>query len=138
MKLPEGFEDLFDDAVKAFLVLTTMRGPEQPSVAPVWFVADDRGLLFMSDVDSVKDRNIRRQARVAAVLMAEGEHARYVSVHGTAERIDAGELDAASLYRRIVRRYEGRDPRDPQPSATMYFRIVPDAMFGYDYRDYEA
>ena len=138
VQIPDGYADLFDDSVTGFLVVATMRGPDQPSVAPVWFVADDLGLLFTSDDDSVKARNVRRQPHVAGVVLAEGEHARYVSVRGRVEEVVATGEDVVAVYRRIVRRYEQRDPADPEPVGTAFFRLVPERMIGYDYRDYEA
>lgn len=138
MEIPEGYQDLFDDAVVGFLVVATLSGPDRAAIAPVWFVADERGLVFTSDDDSVKARNVRRQPGVAGVVLAEGEHARYVSVRGLVEELDASSNDIAAVYRRIVRRYEHRDPTDPDPEGMAYFRLVPDRMNGYDYRDYEA
>jgi nitroimidazol reductase NimA-like FMN-containing flavoprotein (pyridoxamine 5'-phosphate oxidase superfamily) len=138
VQIPEGFTDLFDDAVVGFLVVATLSTPDKAAVAPVWFVSDDRGLVFTSDDDSVKARNVRRQPNVAAVVLEEGEHARYVSVRGAVEELHAGVDDVAGLYRRIVRRYEHREPTEPDPDGTAYFRLVPDRMNGYDYRDYQA
>ncbi len=138
MQIPEGYDDLFDDAAVGFLVVATLSGPDKAAVAPVWFVSDDRGLVFTSDDDSVKARNVRRQPNVAAVVLEEGEHARYVSVRGTVEELHAGVDDLAGLYRRIVQRYEHREPTEPDPEGTAYFRLVPDRMNGYDYRDYQA
>ncbi len=46
MDIPAGFEDLFADSTLSFLALATVRPDGSPVVVPVWFVADDRGLLF--------------------------------------------------------------------------------------------
>ena len=136
MDLPDGFDDLFDDATKAFIVLATMRDSSQPVVAPLWFVADEWGLLFTSDYGAAKVRDIRARPEVAGIVMAEGVHERYVSVRGTAVEIvdPASEgIDTEQVYRRIVRRYEGREPSEPFDGALI--RLTPHRATGYDYRD---
>ena len=109
MRIPSGFEDLFDDATKAFLALATVRPDGSPVVVPVWFVADDTGLLFSTGVDSFKARDMRERPVVAGMVMEEGEHARYVSVRGTAHEVltpDSSRFWPADLW----------DPGHPQPS----------------------
>lgn len=134
MDVPQGFEDLFDDSSRAFLVLATLRTPGTPVAAPVWFVTDATGLLFTSDGSAAKVGDLRTRPPVAGVVMAENEHERYVSVRGTAVELTGAEgFDEEGTYRRIVRRYEGHDPDGPFGGVT--FRIVPDRLTGYDYRD---
>jgi nitroimidazol reductase NimA-like FMN-containing flavoprotein (pyridoxamine 5'-phosphate oxidase superfamily) len=133
--LPEGYQDLFDDASRAFLVLSTVRGSGEPVVAPLWFVTDDEGLLFTTGMTAAKTRDLRARPGVAGIVMAEGEHERYVSVRGRAEELGgmgAGAIDAEAIHQRIVRRYEGHDPTEPLEGTV--FRLVPVRVTGYDYR----
>ena len=135
MQIPAGFHDLFDDSTKAFLALATVRPDGSPVVTPVWFVSDDEGLLFSTGVDSLKARDMRERSAVAGMVMLEGEHARYVSVRGRAHELvdpESQGLDPEALFRRIVRRYEGHDPREPHTDR--FFRLVPSKLTGYDYR----
>ncbi|HUW17617.1 MAG TPA: pyridoxamine 5'-phosphate oxidase family protein [Actinomycetes bacterium] len=136
MDLPEGYQDLFDDASRAFLVLSTVRGSGEPVVAPLWFVTDDEGLLFTTGMTAAKTRDLRARPGVAGIVMAEGEHERYVSVRGRAVELGGPEavtVDAEAVHRRIVRRYEGHDPAEPLDGTV--FRLVPLRVTGYDYRD---
>lgn len=135
MDIPTGYEDLFEDTTLAFLALATVRASGEPVVVPVWFVTDDAGLLFTTEADSHKARDIRARPRVAGIVMAEGEHGRYVSVRGTAAEIldpKSEGIDPVTLYRRIVRRYEGKDSVESLTDPV--FRIVPQRITGYDYR----
>lgn len=135
MNIPAGFEDLFADDTCAYLALATVRPDGSPVVAPVWFVADAGGLFFSTGTDSLKARDMRERPLVAGMVMEEGEHARYVSVRGTADEVldaVAEGLDAQALYRRIVRRYEGHDPAGEH--TDVFFRLVPSKVTGYDYR----
>jgi PPOX class probable F420-dependent enzyme len=138
VRAPEGYEDLFDDTTKSFLALATVRASGSPVVVPVWFVTDETGLVFTTDDDAFKAKDMRARPSVAGMVMAEGEHARYVSVRGTASDVsDTFTPDTAeSLHRRIVQRYEGRDPTAPFEGAI--FRLVPERMSGYDYRDFKS
>jgi len=139
MDVPKDFEDLFDDASRALLVLATMREAAEPVVAPVWFVSDESGLLFSSDHTAAKVRDIRARPQVGGVVMAEGDHLRYVSVRGdVVEVVDPGAegIDVQAVYRRIVRRYEGRDPA--QPFDGVLFWLVPRRTTGYDYHELSA
>jgi Pyridoxamine 5'-phosphate oxidase len=136
MDVPAGFEDLFDDGSRAFLALATMRSADEPVVAPVWFVTDASGLLFTTGTGSAKARDMRLRPFVAGIVMAEGDHERYVSVRGPAVELTdlvAEGIDAEDLHRRIVRRYEGRDPSGPFDGTV--FRLVAGRVTGYDYRD---
>ncbi len=136
MKIPNGFEDLFADETLAYLALATVRPDGSPVVVPVWFVADADGLLFSTGADSLKARDMRERPLVAGMVMEEGEHARYVSVRGTAHEVldpYAEGIDAQALYRRIVRRYEGHDPSGKH--TDVFFRLIPTMVSGYDYRD---
>ncbi len=135
MDVPAGFEDLFDDSMRAFLALATIRSSGEPVVVPVWFASDELGLVFSTGRDSRKARDMRSRPSVAGMVMAEGEHERYVSVRGVAHEVvdPASEgIDPQALYRRIVRRYEGHDPSGPH--TDVFFRLVPRLMTGYDYR----
>jgi pyridoxine/pyridoxamine 5'-phosphate oxidase len=136
MDVPDGYHDLFDDASRVFLVLSTIRESGEPVVAPLWFVSDDEGLLFMTGTTAAKTKDLRARPRVAGIVMAEGEHERYVSVRGLAVELGGPEsaaLDAEAVHRRIVRRYEGHDPAEPLDGTI--FRLVPLRVTGYDYRD---
>lgn len=135
MDVPPGFEDLFDDDVRAFLALATTRPSGDPVVVPVWFVSDAQGLIFSTGTDAWKTRDMRARPSVAGMVMAEGEHERYVSVRGTAHEMGdlaAEGIDREALHRRIVRRYEGRDPSGPH--TDVFFRLIPTRITGYDYR----
>ena len=135
MNIPADFEDLFADDTLAYLALATVRPDGSPVVVPVWFVADEGGLIFSTGTDSLKARDMRARPMVAGMVMEEGERARYVSVRGTAREVldpVAEGIDPQALYRRIVRRYEGRDPVGEH--TDVYFRLIPTKVSGYDYR----
>jgi PPOX class probable F420-dependent enzyme len=138
MEFPDGYADLFADDTASFLVLGTSSGDDRVAVAPVWFWTDDRGLVFTSDDDSIKARNVRRQPEVAGAVLPQSDYARYVSVRGVVEELHGDQDDVADLYRRIVARYQTEPLLEPEPADMAYFRLVPRRMRGYDFRDYQA
>lgn len=128
--IPADYADLLDDATPATLILTTLRRDGLPVLAPVWFVAEGEGLLIAMDLTSLKARHIRNDPRVAAVILAPHEHNRYLHLHGQArERPD---LDPQAVYRRIIWKYEHREPEEPTTLGLV--EVVPTELRGFDYR----
>ena len=61
--IPEGFEDLFEK--KSFAHLATLNADGSPQNTPVWLEFDGTHILINSSKGRKKDRNMRREARVA-------------------------------------------------------------------------
>jgi PPOX class probable F420-dependent enzyme len=129
--IPTDYADLLDDATPATLILTTLRRDGLPVLAPVWFVAEGDGLLIVMDSNSLKARHIRNDPRVAAVILAPHEHNRYLHLHGQAR--EQPDLDVQALYRRILWKYERREPEEP--TTLILVEVLPTHARGFDYRD---
>jgi PPOX class probable F420-dependent enzyme len=101
------------DEVRSFLLtgtrtakLATVRADGRPHLAPVWFVLDGDDILFNTSDDTVKARNIRRDARVSIVVDDETYPYAFVMIEGTATLSD--DLDAVRAWAtRIGARYAG-------------------------------
>lgn len=128
--IPADYADLLDDATPATLVLTTLRRDRLPVLAPVWFVAEGDGLLIAMDPNSLKARHIRNDPRVAAVILAPHEHNRYLHLHRQGRERPG--LDAQAVYRRLVWKYERREPEEPTTLSLV--EVVPTQLRGFDYR----
>jgi hypothetical protein len=79
-----------DDERRSFLSegrrtakLATVRADGSPHVVPVGFVLDGDDWVFMTSADSVKGRNLQRDARVSLCVDEVDPHA-FVTVTGTA------------------------------------------------------
>jgi PPOX class probable F420-dependent enzyme len=59
--------------------VATVMDDGRPHVMPVWFVLDDEQLVFTTGADSVKGRNLRRDARVS--LLVDDQAPPYAFVH---------------------------------------------------------
>jgi PPOX class probable F420-dependent enzyme len=105
----------FPNEQRAFLLygtrtgkLATVREDGRPHVVPIWFVMDGDTLIFTTGENSVKARNIRRDARVALCVDDETPPYAFITVEGTAAMsADLGEL--LHWATRIGRRYMGED-----------------------------
>jgi PPOX class probable F420-dependent enzyme len=59
--------------------VATVMDDGRPHVMPVWFVVDCEQLVFTTGADSVKGRNLRRDARIA--LLVDDQTPPYAFVH---------------------------------------------------------
>jgi PPOX class probable F420-dependent enzyme len=89
---------------------TTMAGGA-PHVMPVWFVLDGDDLVFTTDADSVKGRNLRRDPRAAVVV--DDQAAPYAFVHMRGSVTLGEDLDELLRFATAIGgRYMGADKRD--------------------------
>jgi PPOX class probable F420-dependent enzyme len=114
--------------------ISTTRSDGRPHVAPVWFALDGDDLLFTTGAETVKGRNLLRDARVC--LSVDDAHApyAYVVVEGTVTTTE----EPAELLRWatiIARRYVGDDlaeefGRRYGVAGEMVVRVTPTKITG--------
>ena len=86
--------------------LTTIRPDGSPHSTPVWFTYDGERFRFIMDSDSVKARNVRRDARVSICIATHEEPYEYVVVNGSGE---IGAEGVEELTRSLSVRYIGQE-----------------------------
>ncbi|HSY12673.1 MAG TPA: PPOX class F420-dependent oxidoreductase [Verrucomicrobiae bacterium] len=84
-KIPEEYMDLFKK--KAFASFTTLMADGSPQTTPVWVDFVDGKLLVNSALGRQKDKNVRREPRVAVTLMDPDNPYRYLEVRGRISEI---------------------------------------------------
>ncbi|HEX8629126.1 MAG TPA: PPOX class F420-dependent oxidoreductase [Catenuloplanes sp.] len=131
MDIPESARAVIESGRLAHLVTINKDG--SPQVTIVWVgLADDEIVIGKLGVDQ-KVRNIRRDARVALSIEAEGDQygmQNYLVVEGTA-RIEEG--GAPALLRQLAQRYVGPGtefPPMPNPPEGYVIRIQPTRVRG--------
>lgn len=103
--------EIFTDRQKAYLaypryaILTTLMSDGGPQSTVIWYIRDGDDLVFTSEADALKVRNMHRDSRVSLVVADGG---RYVSVRGKVE-IDENDEIAAQWLLRIAKRYYGEE-----------------------------
>jgi PPOX class probable F420-dependent enzyme len=106
-QIPEAFRPLLGDDVKAFANLGTLLPDGSPQVTPVWFDTAGDTIRVNSAKGRWKDRNMRRDGRVALAIMDPQNPYRYVQIRGRVERITEDGADAH--IDRLAKKYMGAD-----------------------------
>ncbi len=104
-KIPDGYMDLFQK--KAFGSFTTLMPDGSPQTTPVWVDYADGKVLVDSAVGRQKDKNVRRDPRVAITLIDPDNPYRYLEVRG---RVSEVTLEGADkLIDKLAKKYLGVD-----------------------------
>jgi len=80
--ISERYADLLKDETKAFGCLATLMKDGSPQLTPVWFSTDGTHILINSAKGRVKDRNMRRDGRVALTIVDPKNPYRYLQIRG--------------------------------------------------------
>ena len=103
--IPEKYLDLFSK--RAFGSLSTLMPDGTPQVTPVWVDYDGGYVLFNSARGRQKDRNLRRDPRLALAILDPDNPYRYIEVRGRV--IDVTEQGADDHIDRLAKKYLGAD-----------------------------
>jgi PPOX class probable F420-dependent enzyme len=103
--IPESYLDLIKDETKAFAYLATLMKDGSPQLTPIWFNTDETFILINSAIGRIKDRNMRREPRVAFVITDPKNPYRYIQIRGKIVEITTngagGHIDA------LAKKYTG-------------------------------
>jgi PPOX class probable F420-dependent enzyme len=103
--IPQNFRDLFNK--RAFAALTTLMPDGSPQTTPVWVDFDGQYVIFNSAKGRQKDRNVRRDPRVALAIVDPDNPYRYLEVRGKVAEIT--EDGAAAHIDKMAKKYLGVD-----------------------------
>jgi PPOX class probable F420-dependent enzyme len=84
-QVPDKYQDLFKK--KAFANLVTLNPDGSPQVTPVWVDFDGKHVRINSALGRLKDKNIRRDPRVALSIQDPDNPYRYLEVRGKVSEI---------------------------------------------------
>ena len=116
---PEQYLDLFQK--KAFAAFTTLMPDGGPQTTPVWVDYQNGEVWVNSAVGRRKDKNVRRDPRVALSIMDPDNPYRYVEVRGTVVSITGDGADAH--IDRMAKKYMDQDVypfRQPGEQRVLY------------------
>ena len=124
--IPQQFRDLLTK--KAFASLATVMADGSPQVTPVWFDDDGTHLRVNSAKGRVKDRNMRRNARVALSIMDPENPYRHLAIRGRVEEIT--ETGADAHIDSLSKKYLGKDryPNRRPGEVRVIYRIRPERV----------
>ena len=92
--------------------LATRRSDGRPHVTPVWFILDFGDLVFTTNRDTVKAKNLHHDPRVMLVVDDEKPPFAFVQVEATAVIDEMSPEQLLSWTTRIAERYMGRASSD--------------------------
>jgi PPOX class probable F420-dependent enzyme len=102
--IPENYKDLLEK--QAFGNLGTLMQDGSPQVTPVWVDYDGKYVRFNSAKGRVKDKNIRRDPRVAVTLQDPANPYRYLEVRGRV--VEITENGADDHINKLSQKYLGK------------------------------
>lgn len=122
--VPAGFKDLLQTTTLA--TLATIMPDGSPQATPVWFSCDGNDILVNSAKGRAKDRNMRRDPRVAVTIVDPANPYRYLEVRGKVSAItEAGadaHIDALAKAYLNVPSYPNRTAQE----VRVIYRITPE------------
>ncbi len=122
--IPEKFVDLFKKP--AFAALATLMPDGSPQVTPVWIDYDGKYVYFNSALGRVKDKNVRRDARVAISIQDPDNPYRYLEVRGRV--VDITENGANDSINKLSQKYIGKAsyPYGQPGEVRVLYKIEPE------------
>jgi PPOX class probable F420-dependent enzyme len=124
--IPESFRDLF--VKRAFAHLGTVMADGSPQVTPVWCDLDGDCIRVNSAKGRVKDKNMRRNQKVALSILDPDNPYRYLAVRGAVEEIT--EKGADAHIDSLAKKYLGKDryPYRQRGEVRVIYRIRPERV----------
>jgi PPOX class probable F420-dependent enzyme len=124
MTFPNDFLYLLTDETRALLYLATVMPDGSPQLTPLWFNTDGDDILINTNEGRVKDKNMRRDPRVALVIQDPQEQDRYLGIRGKV--VDSTREGADEHINQLSLKYYGK-PWTAQPGQRrIIYRIRPE------------
>ncbi len=124
--IPVAYRDLL--AKKAFAHLATVGADGAPQVTPVWVDDDGTHVRFNTARGRVKERNLRRNPRVALSIIDPDNPYRYLQVRGRA--VEMTETGADEHIDALSQKYLGQDtyPFRRAGEVRVTVKILPESI----------
>ena len=124
--IPEAYKDLFQK--KAFANLATLMADGRPQVTPVWCDFDGSHIRINSAKGRVKDKNMRRNKKVALSIVDPDNAYRHLAVQG--EVVEITEQGADAHINGLAKKYLGKDqyPYRQPGEVRVTYKIRPDRV----------
>lgn len=122
--VPEKFRDLFNK--RAFASLATTMPDGTPQVTPVWIDYDGKHIIFNSAKGRQKDRNVRREPRVAVAIIDPDNPYRFLEIRGRV--VEITEKGADEHIDKMAKKYMGKDkyPGRAPGEVRVIYKIAPE------------
>ena len=128
-EIPKAYLDLFSKP--AFAHLVTLMPDGSPQVTPVWVDLDGNTVIVNTAKGRLKDRNMKRDPRVALAVSDPANPYRYVQVRGRVSDITENGGDAH--IDKMAKKYLNQDtyPYRQPGEVRVVYRITPEHVQAY-------
>lgn len=122
--IPEKYRDLFSK--RAFASLATIMPNGDPQVTPVWCDLEGDLVVINSAKGRQKDRNLRRDPRVALAIIDPDNPYRYLELRGKV--VEITEQGADAHINKMAKKYLGADkyPYAQPDEVRVMYKIRPE------------
>ena len=122
--IPEKYRDLFSK--RAFASLATLMPDGRPQVTPVWCNLEGNFVVFNSAKGRQKDKNVRRDPRVAMAIVDPDNPYRYLEIRGRV--VEITEEGAGAYIDKLAKNYLGVDkyPYAQPGEVRVIYKIKPE------------
>ncbi|HZR57115.1 MAG TPA: PPOX class F420-dependent oxidoreductase [Terriglobales bacterium] len=122
--IPDKYRDLFSK--RAFANLGTLMPDGRPQVTPVWVDLDGDYVIFNSAKGRQKDKNVRRDPRVALTIVDPENPYRYLEIRGRVAEIT--EHGANESIDKLAKKYLGVDkyPYGQPGEVRVIYKVQPE------------
>ena len=123
--IPEKYRDLFSK--RAFANLATLMPDGSPQVTPVWCDLENDDIVVINSAKGrQKDRNLRRDPRVALAIIDPENPYRYLEIRGKV--VEITEQGAAAHIDKMAKKYLGVDkyPYGQPGEVRVMYKIKPE------------
>ena len=122
--IPDKYRDLFSK--RAFANLATLMPDGRPQVTPVWVDLEGDFVVFNSAKGRQKDRNVRRDPRVALSIVDPDNPYRYLEIRGRVAEIT--EHGANEHIDKLAKKYLGVDkyPYGQPGEVRVMYKVQPE------------
>jgi PPOX class probable F420-dependent enzyme len=122
--IPDKYQDLFTK--RAFASLATLMPDGRPQVTPVWCDLQGDLVLINTAKGRQKDKNMRRDPRVALAIIDPDNPYRYMEIRGRV--VEITENDADAHIDKMAKKYLGADkyPYRSESEQRVIFKIQPE------------
>jgi PPOX class probable F420-dependent enzyme len=123
--IPEKYHSLLTS--KALAQLATLMPDGSPQLSPVWFDYDGEHIRINTAVGRLKDRNMRRDPRVAISIVDPNEPERALNIRGRV--VEISEDANLKHMHGLTRRYRGDDWTAVPGQIRVIYKIRPEHVF---------
>jgi PPOX class probable F420-dependent enzyme len=122
--IPEKYRDLFNK--RAFANLSTIMPDGRPQVTPVWCDLEGDKVIFNSAKGRQKDKNVRRDPRVALAIVDPDNPYRYLEIRGKV--VEITERGADEHIDKMAKKYLDVDkyPYRQKDEVRVIYKIQPE------------